>query len=218
MQFKLLGASLLLICVVVVGCKTQVHHTPNPTVLGDTKAMLFKMLSEQTGLFQTPLETTVADDGFVVTWMFAQGMPRTVTVYYTEVARVDIVYRKHYVCYIKKADGSVKYTFKTADQNTARLFIDVLFTLKQKALNAPPAPAAQPPTPMPTAGCNPPCSPGYQCVGTVCQPQCNPPCAQGMICGPERICQPAPPPPPPGAAAPPPAAPAPPPPPPPPAP
>ena len=191
MHFKLLQTSLLVLWVLAAGCKTQVPHTPNPTVLGDTKSMLFKILSEQAGLFQTPLDTTVADDAFVVTWMFAQGMPRTVTVYYSEVARVDIVYRKNYVCQIKKADGSVKYNFKTADQNTARLFIDVLFTLKQRAQNLPAAPAVQPPAPMPTTGCNPPCSPGYQCVGTVCQPQCNPPCAQGLVCGPDRVCHPA---------------------------
>ena len=37
--------------------------------------------------------------------------------------------------------------------------------------------------------CEPPCSPGYQCVGGKCQPLCNPPCPAGAVCGSDRVCR-----------------------------
>lgn len=192
-----MATSLLLIAAVVAGCgKKLIPHTPNPSVQGDLKAMLYQMLSEQQGVFQQPLETKVADDAFVVTWLIGQGLPRTVTIYYTNVVAADILFRKNYVVQIKYAEGA-KYNYKCNNENTARQFVDVLWALKTRAQNpalaAPPAmPAAPPPQ---ASGCNPPCSPGYMCVGNICQPQCNPPCGPGMVCGQDRSCQPAPPPP-----------------------
>ena len=39
-------------------------------------------------------------------------------------------------------------------------------------------------------GCNPICSPGYLCQGTICIPLCNPKCGPGMTCGQDRTCIP----------------------------
>jgi hypothetical protein len=53
-----------------------------------------------------------------------------------------------------------------------------------------PAPPPAPPPP-PVGGCNPPCSPGYQCQQGACAPLCNPACGAGMVCAADRTCQPA---------------------------
>lgn len=51
--------------------------------------------------------------------------------------------------------------------------------------------SAAPSTPAVTAhGCNPPCSPGYDCENGECMPLCNPPCGEGMQCGQDRVCTP----------------------------
>ncbi len=62
---------------------------------------------------------------------------------------------------------------------------------------APPAGAAASGTPPAayTAGppgdaCAPPCSPGYACHASVCEPECNPACAAGRVCRADRVCVP----------------------------
>jgi Domain of unknown function (DUF4156) len=64
------------------------------------------------------------------------------------------------------------------------------------AVPAPNPPSATPaPTPPsatpPARGCNPPCSPGYQCTEDKCLPLCNPPCTEGNVCRNDRTCGPA---------------------------
>lgn len=44
----------------------------------------------------------------------------------------------------------------------------------------------------PAAGCNPPCSPGYECQGSICQALCNPACGEGQRCNQQRSCEPVP--------------------------
>jgi hypothetical protein len=187
---------------VLAGCKKQIQHTPSANLPADLTGTLYKLLAEQQGMFHAPLQTTVADDAFSVTWQWAQGMVRTVTIYYTEVAAIDIVLKRGtYSAHIKYADGRVQYYYASTEEQNARLFVDIMAALKQRALSLPAAPAAEaaPPGPAaPPAGCDPPCSPGYQCVGDVCQPLCNPACAEGMFCAQDRTCQPVPPPPPSG--------------------
>jgi len=41
-------------------------------------------------------------------------------------------------------------------------------------------------------GCEPLCSPGYQCSGTTCMPLCNPECAGTDVCRKDRTCGPPP--------------------------
>jgi hypothetical protein len=203
MKSKHLLASLLVLCALLLGCKKQISHTPSTNVPADLKGTLYKMLAEQQGFFHAPLETAVADDAFSVTWQWAQGLIRTVTIYYVEVATIDIVLKRGtYAVHIKYADGNTQYFYLTTDEQKARQFVDILAALKQRAQSLPTAPAATAPVAIPSVGCSPPCSPGYQCVDVVCQPLCNPPCGEGMICAQDRTCQPAPPSPPPPAPAP----------------
>jgi hypothetical protein len=53
-------------------------------------------------------------------------------------------------------------------------------------------PAASTAPAAPTGDCSPPCSPGFACNGSVCQPLCNPPCEKGETCTRKRICEPTP--------------------------
>jgi hypothetical protein len=62
----------------------------------------------------------------------------------------------------------------------------------QPAPATPAAPAATAAPPAPAGGCDPPCSPGYECESSVCKPQCNPPCAADQICNQQRVCEAAP--------------------------
>lgn len=49
--------------------------------------------------------------------------------------------------------------------------------------------ASVPVTPS-APGCNPPCSPGYDCQNGQCAALCNPPCSPGYVCAQDRTCQP----------------------------
>lgn len=40
------------------------------------------------------------------------------------------------------------------------------------------------------SGCNPPCSPGYECKDSTCSAVCNPACSEGMRCNQQRSCEP----------------------------
>lgn len=51
-------------------------------------------------------------------------------------------------------------------------------------------PPASTSAPHPSVGCDPPCSPGYQCGGTQCLAVCNPPCGEGQLCTQQRVCAP----------------------------
>jgi hypothetical protein len=44
--------------------------------------------------------------------------------------------------------------------------------------------------PVMSESCDPPCSPGYRCLGTVCRALCNPVCGGGQVCRQDRTCAP----------------------------
>jgi hypothetical protein len=44
-------------------------------------------------------------------------------------------------------------------------------------------------TPPASGECAPPCSPGYECRGSVCAAQCNPACGAAQLCGADRVCR-----------------------------
>lgn len=50
--------------------------------------------------------------------------------------------------------------------------------------------ASAPSPPRVPEGCNPPCSPGYQCEASRCLAVCNPPCEAGSRCNQQRSCEP----------------------------
>jgi hypothetical protein len=68
-------------------------------------------------------------------------------------------------------------------------FTMISATLAHKTGEAKKEEAAPPAAPD---GCNPPCSPGFACKATVCEPVCNPACEKGETCTRKRICEPTP--------------------------
>ena len=67
---------------------------------------------------------------------------------------------------------------------------DVHVVTATLALAATPTAGASQAGPSASDGCDPPCSPGYQCEANACKALCNPVCSPGYVCANDRTCQP----------------------------
>ncbi len=84
------------------------------------------------------------------------------------------------------AGGDTLYALKDGRQGEQIIVIATVAARRTDVSASPPVALTE----EPSQTCDPPCSPGYKCAGTVCEPQCNPTCESGFTCARDRTCKP----------------------------
>jgi hypothetical protein len=129
---------ILLSCVLaLLSCSKRIPYEPSPhRMTGDLVATLEHLLEQQAGT-NAPVELEVTDKKISLIGMMARGLglyPVTRTIYYEQIGNIEIYFKRTtFRVMVLDRGGHLLYRYVTYDEENAKMFVDVLLALKQRA-------------------------------------------------------------------------------------